>query len=384
MKIGTKRGKNFMARIGLFALLSMAIQFSANADIVQNLYEIEMPVEGQGREERQFVTREALKEILVRVSGKSAAAAIASDEALVPRPTRLVQQFRYRKYSADEIIPASPDGAKPYTQKLWLRFTESAIAKLLLEQLLPVWGKSRPATLLWLVVDDQKQRILVGNNTAHVSRTFVEKEASRRGLPVRLPLLDLADQARVQVTDVWANFEDIILEASKRYQTEAVLVGRIYRSFANTWHTRWSIYLNGQRQNWETSSSVSLESAVNQGIAQSGELLSTTFAQVKDTDANNTVLLKVTGISDLKSYNQAIQYVKNLNIVEDVHPYQVNSSDVIFYVTSHSGRLGLAQAISLGRVLVVEENIEVRVPPVNPEEKKPVLIQPDLVYKLIP
>jgi hypothetical protein len=274
MKIRINGIKNFVFTAILFSIMAILPIGSVNADNVPHLYEAEVPVEGQGRKERAFVVREALKEVLVRVSGRNEANALAADELLVPRPTRFVQQFRYRKFKSDEVIPAAADGAKPYTQKLWLRFTEKAVAKLLREQGLPVWGKTRPATLVWLVVDDQKQRILIGNNTPHISRTHIEQEATKKGLPFRLPLLDLADQSKVQVTDVWGNFEDTILDASLRYQAEAILVGRIYLGFGNSWNTRWSLYSAGQRQDWEVSNSETLRAAVKEGLSKTGETLS--------------------------------------------------------------------------------------------------------------
>ena len=382
MKTGIKDVKNFVFGTIFLSAIAILPVNGIYADVVSHLYEAEVPVEGQGREERAYVVREALKEVLLRISGRNAASALAADEVLVPHPTRFVQQFRYQKYKPDEIIPAAPDGAKPYTQKLWLRFTQKALSKLLLEQGLPVWGKTRPATLIWLVVDDQKQRVLIGNNTPHISRSHIEQEAKKRGLPVRLPLLDLADQSKLQITDVWGNFEETIMSASLRYQTEAILVGRIYLSFANTWHTRWTLYSGGHRQDWESTSSEILQDAVNQGIARTGEALSLRFAQVNDAEATNTVFVQIKNIVDLKTFNRVTKYLNNLSIVSQVQPYQVNKEDVIFRVTSHSGRLGVAQAIALGHVLIpkISQPIEVRVSDENDSKH----LKPDLVYKLVP
>ncbi len=356
-----------------------------NADIVQHLYEAEMLVEGQGREERNYVVREALKEILVRISGRNEASSLAEDELLVPRPTRLVQQFRYRKFKSDEVIPANPiDGAKPYTQKLWLRFTEKAIAKLLRAQGFPVWGKNRPATLVWLVVDDQKQRILIGNSTPHISRTFIEQEAKKKGLPFRLPLLDLADQSKVQVTDVWGNFEDTILEASKRYQTEAVLVGRIYLSFAKTWNTRWSLYSAGERHDWEVANSETLRAAVKEGLSKTGEVLSTRFTRVNSSAESDSVLVQIKNVPNLKAYNKIVKYLKSLNVVINLETFQINPDNVIFQIKSRNGRLGVAQAISLGHVLITDISQPVMMgknQEANTEKEKQ--IKTDLIYKLV-
>lgn len=383
MKIRTNGIKNFVFTAIFLLITSILPISSVNADIVRHLYEAEVPVEGQGREERDYVVRQALKEILVRISGRNDAGVLAEDESFVPRPTLFVQQFRYRKFKPDEVIPANPiDGAKPYTQKLWLRFTEKAVSKLLREQGFPVWGKTRPVTLVWLVVDDQKQRVLVGNGTPHISRTHIEQEARKKGLPFRLPLLDLADQSRLQVTDVWGNFEDTILAASSRYQTEAVLVGRIYLSFAKTWNTRWSLYSAGQRYDWEVSNSETLRAAVKEGLSKTGEVLSERFAQVDTLIESGEVLLQVKNISDLKTYNKVTKYLKSLNIVSQVQTHQVNTDDVIFSLSSRSGRLGIAQAIALGHVLVAD----IGKPVIRGEvaESKPEQLKVDLVYKRVP
>ena len=385
MKIRIIGIKNF-GFVAFFGLIASILPISSiNADVVPHLYEIEVPVEAQGREERKYVVREALKEILVRVSGRNEANVLAEDEVLVPRPTRLVQQFRYRKFKSDEVIPTNPiDGAKPYTQKLWLRFTEKAVAKLLRSQGFPVWGKTRPATLVWLVVDDQKQRVLIGNSTQHISRTHIEQEAVKKGLPFRLPLLDLADQSKIQVTDVWGNFEDTILEASLRYQTQAILVGRIYLGYSNTWNTRWSLHSAGQRHDWDVSNSENLRDAVKEGLSKTGEVLSARFTQTTTSETSDIVLLKVKNILNLKSYNKVLKYLNNLNnlnVVTKIQAEQINSNSVVFKINSRSGRLGVAQAISLGHMLVADMT-KIIGQGENKEPEAPQL-KTDLIYKLV-
>jgi len=382
MKNRIKDVKIFVFR-AIFVSVAVLSPFQTNlADVVRNLYEAEVPVSGQSRAEREEVVREALKEVLVRISGLNDASTLAADEELVRKPSRFVQQFRYRRFKAKEVIPQALDDAKPFSQMLWLRFTKKTINKLLLNQGLSVWGKTRPSTLIWLVIDDQKNRVLIGNNTNHNGRTHLEEASKKRGLPVRLPLLDLADQSKLQITDVWGNFEDTILAASERYQTESVLVGRVYMNFAHTWHTRWTLYSAGQRQDWDFGSSESLSEAITQGIAKTGEILSEKFARVKATPestANNMVVLQIKNISDLKTYNQTLKYLKGLSVVSKVSPYKINKEDVIFHVQSHSGRLGLSQAISLGRVLVKEPNQLVVAVETGIERQ-----QPDLIYNMVP
>lgn len=382
MKTVMKNMGNSPFRLFFFTLALMLPFEVAKADLVKRIYEAEMPVEAQTQEEREYVAREALRDVLIRASGRTAAGEMAKDTNLVPNPTPFIQQFRYRKFAPDEIIPAADEGAKPYTQKLWVQFNQKSLREILLKQGFPVWGETRPATLIWLVIDDQKQRTLIGNNTPHVARTLLDMAASKRGLPVRLPLLDLADQARLRVTDVWGNFEDTILDASQRYQTESVLVGRIYLSYANTWKARWTLYLAGQRQDWEADGDLQLKDAINKAIAEMGEITSLRFAQVQDNEANNTVLIKIKGITNLGLYNRAVEYLQNLNIISEVSPAEVNRDNVVFKVTSHNGRLAVAQAISLGKILLTD--IAQPVDPVMTTREGLPGLHADLTYKLIP
>ena len=386
MKIRIKGIKNAIFLAIILPIIVILPLRGVNADIVEYLYEAEVPVEGQSREERAYIVREALKEVLVRISGRNAASELAMDTALVPRPTRFVQQFRYRKFEQDEVIPISPDGAKPYSQKLWLLFTEKTVSKLLREHGFPVWGKTRPVTLVWLAVDDQKQRSLVGNSTEHLSRAHIEEEAEKRGLPLRLPLLDLADQLKLQVTDVWGNFEDTLLDASLRYQAEAILVGRVYLSFSNTWHTRWTLYSDGQRQDWEMSNSENLREAINGGLSVTGEALSLKFTQVDHAESNDMVMLKINNVASLSAYNKVTNYLKSLNVVSELQTPQVNQDNIFIKIKSNRGKQGVAQAIALGRMLVadVTQPIEQRAPIENDSaDKPPKPLAVDLVYQLI-
>ena len=184
------------------------------------------------------------------------------------------------------------------------------------------------------------------------------------------------------MTDVWGNFEDSILDGSKRYQTEAILVGRIYLSFAKTWNTRWSLYSDGQRYDWEVSNSDTLHSAVKEGLSKTGEVLSVRFTQVNTAQESGDIFVQVKNVSDLKTYNKVIKYLKALSVISNVQAHQVNTDDVIFSINSSSGRVGVAQAISLGHVLVneISEPIVRDGSSANNSDQ----LKADLIYKMVP
>lgn len=355
-------------------LLSSLWALELNAAEVRGLYEEQVPVLTQGRQERFSVLQSAMRNILIRVSGRSDADLIPGMDLQLKQASRYVQQFRYRTQQEPVIEPLSGEETRNI---LWIRFNEKAINQLLHSQRLPVWGKTRPAVLVWLVLDDRKQRHLISNDSSHEVRQMFNEQARVRGLPLRFPLLDLTDRANISISDIWANFEDSILAASRRYQAEAVLVGRVYQGYSGAWSARWSLYNQGRRQDWQGGDEL-LNATVAQGVDQSSDFLALRFAQVQQEGEQGRVLIKVNNVKGLAEFNKVRAYLDSLTTVTSVQPYQVASSNVIFQLTTRSGRLAVEQAISLGSTLVVEQP-EI---PVTPG-KTALPQKTELVYRLI-
>lgn len=351
-------------------LLSSLLATDIYAAEVRHLYEEEVPVLTQNRQERFSVLQTALINVLIRVSGRSDADKMPGMDLQLKQASRFVQQYRYRTSSEPVVEPRS---GKKTRQVLWIRFNEKAVNQLLRTQQLPVWGKTRPAVLVWLVIDDRKQRQLISNDSNNEIRQIFNDKARERGLPLRFPLLDLSDRAKISVSDIWANFEDSILAASNRYQAEAVMVGRVYQGYSDAWNARWSLYNQGRRQDWESGDD-RLDVTIAQGINQSTDFLAARFAQVQHQGQQTDLLIKVKGINGLAEYNKAIDYLDSLTAVTRITPYEVTSSEAIFLLTTRSGRLAIEQAISLGSKMVVEQ-------PDTMQGNAPVPQQ--LVYRLI-
>lgn len=372
------------SHIGLFLTIVLLLSgTTAYADKVGNLYESRVPVASQDRDARNDAIRIAFAEVLVRVSGKVDIAESLDYPGIqeaIERATRYAQQFRF--------FTATPPPSDPKAPKLvlWVRFDEQAVNKVLHTHQLPVWGDTRPATLVWLVIDNRGSRELIGNDLKNSNHIALQKRAAMRGVPLRFPLLDLTDRSSLRVSDVWGNFESTILAASQRYQTEAVLVGRVYQGYSGYWNARWSLYTDGRRQDWTVTGSV-IDEVLDPGIDKTAESLAVRYAQVGQVD-DGQVLVQVNDIKSLADYNKVIKYLRSLSHVSAVNPYQVEAKGAIFRLTTPSGRLGVAQAISLGLTLVTEPVTSVPVSggQENPNQTKNqqfAVVTPDLVYRLL-
>ncbi len=353
----------------------------AGADVVTDMYEATIPAKSQERQDRDDAIRVALAEVLVRVSGRTQIA--DSDEfprikAALVNATNYAQQFRFRD-SAQQPDPTTGT----VSQELWVKFDSVVVNKLLRENKIPVWDKNRPATLMWLVSDEHAHRDVISQSTAGMVRTAVDKHSQIRGLPLRLPEMDLTDRNSIQINEVWTNNEVAIRRASQRYPSDAILVGRLLLLPTGQWNVNWSFYHEGRRVDWATAA-VSLETAVNLGIDNTAEALSQRFAQLVQGD-ETVVMVEIKDIHNLADFNRTVKYLRSLSQVKIVDPQQVSAADALFRVTTLGGRLGLARAISLSQVFsaepVVESNLTLSSLPIVSQQDA---LKPELIYRLTP
>jgi hypothetical protein len=372
----------FAGAAGALLLIVMSTLWPApvaHAEEVEGLYQATIPIDDQTPDLRRDAIRSALTEVLARVSGRTGLEAdnLSGIDTAIEQATRYVQQYRYRvnKNAKTETDPK---------QALWVKFDPQAVDDLLRQNGLPVWGKTRPETLIWLAIDEHGQRHLVGNNSEHEARQILQQQAKLRGLPIRLPFLDLADRSALQVTDVWGNFEDAIARASERYQTEAVLVGRVHKTVSGLWQARWTLYQQTQRNDW-AASNADLKQVLIAGIDNTTRAMAIRYANLGSAQANQ-VLLRVNGIHGLGDYTRVLKYLRSLGPVTDVEPAMLRRDAGEFRLTTRSGRLAVAQAVSLGHVLVEPQTTGDigavgATPNASGDSSQP---QPDLVYRLIP
>ncbi len=345
----------------LFSLL-LLLSFPLSAEVVKNLYDIKIPVFSQDRNERKLAIKLGLAKVLVKVTGRSAVADLLELEDVYRVAPQFVQQFRYLKIpKKKQAVLADRQNSvklgksdKIANKKLWIRFNKKAINKMLRQRNLPVWGQTRPSALVWFVVDEDGRREFVSTVRDNVFYETIINYSKNRGLPVRFPLMDLTDRLNIKTSDIWAGFDGAILKASERYHTEAVIVGRAYKSFTGVWNTRWSLYLNGHRQIWEFQGT-DIIAALTPGIDQVTDNLSVRFTQVNFSQDSNQVFLKVTNIENLADYSRVVKYISSISSVIQIQPYVLNKDNVIFNLTTRGGRIGVAQSIALGRLFVKQD-----------------------------
>ena len=315
---------------GLFCSWLCAVAVGAYADIVPDLYEATIPVKSQDREDRDEAIRRALMEVLVRVSGRQNIAESEEHPRIkgsLVNATNYAQQFRFRDKTQNKYIAA---GELPL--ELWVKFDSVVVNKLLRDNNVPIWDKTRPGTLLWIVTDERGQRKLFSQGSNNAVRALLDERARIRGLPIHYPFLDTTDTSVLQVSEVWGNFSEVILRASQRYQNESVLVGRLSHEPSGSWTARWTLYHDGRMQDWNANA-VAINQAVDLAINNAADYLASRYAQASQAE-DSIVMIQIKDLKNLADYNRTVKYLRSLAQTKAVNPLSVQADAAVFKVTT--------------------------------------------------
>lgn len=326
-------------------LLLLTLSNNLFAAVVGDLYTVELPVADQTTTQRLQVFNQAMREVIVKVSGSEAALANPGLERPLSNSSRYVQQFRY-------IAKKEASAENFETSQLFLRtaFNQELLEKLLRENNVPVWGKERPSTLLLISYDVNKNVSLVSGDTTPDVIEELDAVASRKGIPVLFPLLDLEDRVILGVQDVVQLNEESIQSLAGRYAPDAILVGQIVGRVSKGWQASWQLRFGNRSLNW-TYRGQSPADIMNQAVGQLASTLATEYALQTYTNMSEDILLRVEAVKGLVDYQRVLDYLQSLDAVKAVRLVLIDQDYVTYRVTLRNTVQDLQQLISLGYTL---------------------------------
>jgi hypothetical protein len=325
--------------IACFALILLIAASPGVAGAVEmtSLYTAEVPLDAQQNDPRSAAYRDALAVVLLRVSGSGIGDDPEMVDFLFPNPASYVVQFR----------PGEAD-------TLWVTFDGVAVEDVLRRNGQAVWSSDRPLTLIWLAVDwGQGEREIIGaddpERSDDESRTIdrnrllrqrVLDVAERRGLPVAFPLLDTEDLARISFPDIWGGFDELVLDASRRYEADSVLIGRVRPESGQ--RNRWTYHFAGEERAWTGEPELVLNLVA--------DMLAAEFAIGGDATLQS-VELGVAGINTVDAYGSVQRMLSGLNVVESFAIRSVEGDRILYRVDAHGGAERLARALRLSGLI---------------------------------
>jgi uncharacterized protein len=293
-----------------FVLLAMPTQ----AEPLGDLYSVTVPYSG----DNDAAFREAMRDVLTRVTGRSDAPDLPNLAPLVAQASRYVTSFR-----------------RAAGNQLTVSFNGPAIENAVDASGLAFWGNERPVTLVWLALDrGGGRRALVSASDTSAEKELVDSSAARRGLPLAWP--DAGDDLVRAMQQAWSGNHDALVDAARRYGADGVLVGRARQTAAGSYDVEWNFTATG--------ASGGVSGDLEAGPALAAERYAGIYAsQGASQRSEHTVT--VTGIATLEAYAATLRTLAKLAPVRGVAVDEVNADAVSFRVNVRGDPDALNQAI---------------------------------------
>ncbi len=311
-------------------LLSASVQ-------VKKLYDFEVSVRDQGAAERQRAMQLGLTTVVRRLSGSKGMQQLSDTKSVLKRAPKYVEQYRYRKSTSSKA-----------GLKLWMRFNSRALQTLLSNQQLPVWGSSRPQTLLWLAIENNRGRSILSNKKSSSFYRSVMSHAHRRGLPLSLPKMDREDRGKVRMGDIWGGFSTSVKVASARYKYDNLLMGKIYKT-SGGWRSEWTLVRGAAEKRWSGSGTYAGQ-AIAAGIDGLADLLVSSYS-VRGDGTQTSYRIAINQVNSLQDYDRCNRYLSGISLISAFNLLSISQDRLVYQINLRGNVDRLERALKLERGL---------------------------------
>jgi len=300
-------------------------------------YTAEVPVADDSVGVRNDGIQRAFAEVLTQLTGSRDAAARPQAVYAAEQASALVQQFGYRL----EQQPAGPP-----QRYLQVRFDRQGMDRIVRDLGMGAWRTVSPKLVLWLAREQSGQRNLVNLEEEPEVWAPVRAAAAKRGLELRVPLLDLEDRSQVSAVDIWGGRGAELRAASRRYGSELVLAGALVPNRAGGWRIRWQLF-DGERTDQFSSDAAGLAEGLSRGIDNAADILVDRYAPVGGGDWQQ-IHLRVTDVGSVADYARLMQYLSGQDVVRDLELREARGNEILLVLAVRGGESVLQQLLTFG------------------------------------
>jgi hypothetical protein len=282
------------------------------------MYQATTPVTDRSEAAQTAAFQNAMKIVLIRVTGRRNADEDPALGPLVSNARRYVQQYR-----------AAPDS------QLWVTFDGAAIERWLTQNSQPLWGHERPTTLVLLAVQTAVQggSVITTDDSSDL-KAAIDAAAVTRGLPLVWPSAGELQKFHIDFATVNGGSPSTFTDIARRMGSDGVLVGRASGATANA-NVRWT----HQFQDRSSEYSGSLE-----GVNRAADMYAGLFAA---SGGLVPVNIEVSGVNDLRDFAGLESYLESLTFISHVSVESLSGDTVRFRLSTRGGVDSLQRALSL-------------------------------------
>ncbi|MCH4294291.1 DUF2066 domain-containing protein [Shewanella sp. 3B26] len=312
----------------------------AEAVQVNRLNEADVPISSRNGAELEQAIKDAMAKVMVKNSGSQEALANAQVQALINQARSALSQFGYVENNGKLYVRASFDSAR--------------ITGTLRNAQLPVWGKQRPLTLLWLATDGETEKVLLGDHSDLPVRSQFNDASAQTGVPLLFPLLDLDDMMVANINSVRGFFPDEVAGASSRYQSDFFAIATL-DAVDGGYEYRLALYPRTaanepgqviQAVNEVSGRSENLEDAISAMLSGMSSYYVSRYAVTGSSETSGTELV-FTGVNKLKAVVDIETYLGQLSMVKSVRLVSIQGDSVRFALALFGSEDELRRTLAL-------------------------------------
>ncbi|MCK4706380.1 MAG: DUF2066 domain-containing protein, partial [Gammaproteobacteria bacterium] len=262
-----------------------------------------------------------------------------------PAANSYVKRYEYMAVQSTSKKDSTP------SQQLWVHYNSTRIMGFLRQQAIPLWGDRRTQVVIWLAVNDGKQRYILKNNDASLIKSKANTAFSRRGVPTIWPENDAVDRQIIRFTDIRAAFIEPLKNASKRYSSGPVIAASMSWN-GQMWKGEWSLLMDGEVKKWNLSGG-NYENLIASAADLIADVMGQKFAVLETSDVSQqkTVAVEIDRVKSVDDFRRIEKYLLSLSAVQSVQLSRLEPNRVFFDLTVRSEVDDLLNLIKSGSVM---------------------------------
>jgi hypothetical protein len=312
--------KQYLRRFSIvwICLAALSLGEGAAALTRAEMYQATAPLADRTDAAYTAAFQDAMKSVLIRVTGRRNADEDPALSSLVSNARRYVLQYR-----------AAPDA------QVWVAFDGAAIERWLTQNGQPLWGHERPTTLVLLGVQTgaQSGSVLTTDDSSDL-KVAISAAAAARGLPLMWPSGAELQKFHIDYSAVSTGSSSTFAEIGRRMGSDGVLIGRASSSSANA-NVRWTHLFQDRSSEY---------SGTLEGVNRAADLYAGMFAA---SGAVVPVDIEISGLNDLRDYASLQSYLESLTFISRVSVESLSGDTVRFRLSTRGGVDSLQRALSL-------------------------------------
>ncbi len=363
-------------------LMGLSLLLAPLWALAQDGYTVEVAVADRSPAEQDAAYRIAMRRVLLDNAGDKTLLSRTDVRNALARAKNYVVQFSYRAPAAGEVISATTpvtdrvQNTGEATQIIKVRFDRDRISQVIEGQAQSTATEVSPAVsfrsaLAWLVIRDGGNDLLIGGSSGGKVMQRAREIAGGSGIVLLFPAADTADINSLGGSEQLSVEQDVVLNASLRYTTPAIVSADIRRLQPVGWQGNW-LRIAGDQLISETFEASTLDELLQMGLTWMAPSRTTSSvaasslggSSVANSAANTAATtsfspaplasestIYFSGVESITDYAALLELVRGIEGTRSVYTKEVRDRGIVIAVQPRSAlaqvRARLAQVSGL-------------------------------------